>query len=162
MHAARAAALPSRLWLHTDLLPALKTAGHKSVLFVGTQSYLAGAHPRLFVFSQTADAVRPNNDDDALVFIPYHSPSSTNVVNYSVRESLKGPPHICIEGYNAALPQNCQALGVSRMAVFNEPITCALIATVGMRRGTFSYDADRRLNMPTFRISVTSKEGKST
>lgn len=33
------AALPSRVWLHTDLLPALKAAGHKRMLFVGTQSY---------------------------------------------------------------------------------------------------------------------------
>ena len=32
-------ALPSRRWLHEELLPALKAAGHKRVLFVGTQSY---------------------------------------------------------------------------------------------------------------------------
>lgn len=33
------AALPSRIWLHADFLPAVKAAGHKRMLFVGTQAY---------------------------------------------------------------------------------------------------------------------------
>jgi hypothetical protein len=33
------AALPSRQWLLQELLPALKAAGHKRMLFVGTQAY---------------------------------------------------------------------------------------------------------------------------